>query len=222
MRSIWKNKVLNIFSNTTESIWGLKIIGHKAQRLWQVLGIHSLWQFRYFLLVFGFLQGWLPHCWTWGQLRWQWCSQELTNQHQWELWSKGHCLHRFRGVASCNNKKKKIKDVFRNTFFSTYTHLPLTENRLKFFDRTNPTNNYESTYIWWYEIIKIILFCQTLFEKTHISVILYYKIDQFCPLKSSFHQFFGIWPNVWVCNSLLHSLVQVRHARSLFFPFWHQ
>ena len=102
------------------------------------------------------------------------------------------------------------------------SHLALTENRLKFFDQTDPTNNYENTYIWWYEIIKIILFCQTLFEKTHISVILYNKIDQFCPLKSSFHQFFGIWPNVWVCNSLLpscyHLLVQVRHARSLFFP----
>ena len=27
-------------------------------------------------------------------------------------------------------------------------HLPLTENRLKFFDRMNLTNNYESTYIW--------------------------------------------------------------------------
>ena len=27
------------------------------------------------------------------------------------------------------------------------------------------------------------------FEKTHISVILYYKIDHFCPLKSNFHTF---------------------------------
>ena len=26
-------------------------------------------------------------------------------------------------------------------------------------------------------------------EKTHISVILYYKIDHFCPLKSNFHPF---------------------------------
>ena len=106
------------------------------------------------------------------------------------------------------------------------SHLPLTENRLNFFDRTNLTNNYESTYIWWYEIIKIILFCQTLFEKTHISVILYYKIDHFCPLKSNFHPFPAIWPNVWVWNSLLtccyHLLVQIRHARSLSFPFWHQ
>ena len=91
-----------------------------------------------------------------------------------------------------------------------------------FFDRTNSTNNYESTYIGWYEIIKIISFCQTLFEKTHISVILYYKIDHFCPLKSNFHPFPAIWPNVWDWNSLLpsyyHLLVQVRHARSLLFP----
>ena len=105
-------------------------------------------------------------------------------------------------------------------------HLALTENGLKFFVPTDPTNNYENTYIWWYEIIKINLFSQALFEKTHISVILYYKIDHFCPLKSNFHTFPTIWPNVWVWNLLLlsyyHLLVQVRHARSLFFPFWHQ
>ena len=107
-----------------------------------------------------------------------------------------------------------------------YAHLALTENGLKFFVPMDPTNNYENTYIWWYEIIKINLFCQTLFEKTHISVILYYKIDHFCPLKSNFHPFPAIWPNVWVWNSLLascyHLLVQIRHARSLSFPFWHQ
>ena len=107
-------------------------------------------------------------------------------------------------------------------FSSQRPHLAPTENRLKFFDRTDPTNNYENTYIWWYETIKINLFCQTLFEKTHFSVILYYKIDHFCPLKSNFHTFPAIWPNVWVWNSLLpsfyHLLVQLRHARSLFFP----
>ena len=101
-------------------------------------------------------------------------------------------------------------------------HLALTENGLKFFVPTDPTNNYENTYIGWYEIITINLFSQALFEKTHISVILYYKIDHFCPLKSNFHTFPAIWPNVWVWNSLLpsfyHLLVQLRHARSLFFP----
>ena len=83
-------------------------------------------------------------------------------------------------------------------------------------------NSYEKTYIWWYEIIKINLFSQALFEKTHISVILYYKIDHFCPLKSNFHSFSAIWPNVWIWNSLLpsfyHLLAQVRHAQSHFFP----
>ena len=29
-----------------------------------------------------------------------------------------------------------------------FTHLAPTENRLKFFDRTDPTNNCENTYIW--------------------------------------------------------------------------
>ena len=33
-------------------------------------------------------------------------------------------------------------------------------------------------------------------EKTYIWVILYYKIDQFCPLKSNFHPFPAIWPYV--------------------------
>ena len=28
------------------------------------------------------------------------------------------------------------------------SHLPLTENRLKFFVPSNPTNNYENIYIW--------------------------------------------------------------------------
>ena len=41
------------------------------------------------------------------------------------------------------NEEKLDHDVFKYK-----SHLPLTENRLKFFDRTNPTNNYESTYIW--------------------------------------------------------------------------
>ena len=31
-------------------------------------------------------------------------------------------------------------------------------------------------------------------EKTHISVILYYKIDHFCPLKSNFHHFLPVDP----------------------------
>ena len=105
-------------------------------------------------------------------------------------------------------------------------HLPLTDDRWKFFVPTNPTHNYENIYIWWHEIIKINLVSQALFEKTHFSVILYYKIDHFCPLKSNFHPFPAIWPNVWVWNSLLpscyHLLVQIRHARSLSFPFWHQ
>ena len=116
--------------------------------------------------------------------------------------------------------------VNNNLLYKYYTrdlsHLALTENGLKFFDRTDLTNDYENTYIWWYEIIKINLFSQPLFEKTHISVILYYKIDHFCPLKSNFHPFPAIWPNVWDWNSLLpsyyHLLVQVRHARSLLFP----
>ena len=59
-------------------------------------------------------------------------------------------------------------------------------------------------------------------EKTYIWVILYYKIDHFCPLKSNFHTFLAIWPNDWVWNSLLpgcyHLLVEVRLTRSLFFP----
>ena len=107
-------------------------------------------------------------------------------------------------------------------FYRYLPHLPLTENRLKFFVPSNPTNNYENIYIWWHEIIKINLVSQALFEKTHFSVILYYKIDHFCPLKINFHTFPAIWPNVWVWNSLLpsfyHLLVQLRHARSLFFP----
>ena len=105
-------------------------------------------------------------------------------------------------------------------------HLVLTEIKMKFFDQTYPTKNYVNTYIWWYENINTNLFSQPFFEKTHTSVILYFKIDNFCPLKSNFHPFLDIWPNVWVWNSLLpscyHLLVQVRHTRSLFFPFWYQ
>ena len=66
------------------------------------------------------------------------------------------------------------------------------------------------------------IICGADLEKTYIWVILYYKIDHFCPLKSNFHTFLAIWPNDWVWNSLLpgcyHLLVQVRLARSLFFP----
>ena len=32
-------------------------------------------------------------------------------------------------------------------FRNVVSHLALTENRLKSFDRTDPTNNYENTYI---------------------------------------------------------------------------
>ena len=89
-----------------------------------------------------------------------------------------------------------------------------------------PHMNYESRTIMWYKTPNFEGKKPADFEKTHISVILYYKIDHFCPLKSSFHPFPAIWPNVWVWNSLLlsyyHLLVQVRHARSLFFPSWHQ
>ena len=74
------------------------------------------------------------------------------------------------------------------------THLPLTENRLKFFVPSNPTNNYENIYIWWHEIIKINLVSQALFEKTHFSVILYYKIDHFCPLNAIFTHFLPFDP----------------------------
>ena len=64
--------------------------------------------------------------------------------------------------------------IILKTFLPSYertpsTHLALTENRLKFFDRMDPTNIYENTYIWWYETIKINWFCQTLFEKTHLG-----------------------------------------------------
>ena len=95
-----------------------------------------------------------------------------------------------------------------------YPHLVLTEIEMKIMKIHK--------YIWSYENIKINLFFRALIEKTHILVIPYCKIDHFCPLISSFHPFFGIWPNVWVWNSLLpsfyHLLVQLRHARSLFFP----
>ena len=77
-------------------------------------------------------------------------------------------------------------------------HLVLTEIKMKFFDWTYPTKNYVNTYIWWYKNININLFSQLFFEKTHTSVILYFKIDNFCPLKSNFHPFLDIWPNVWV------------------------
>ena len=73
----------------------------------------------------------------------------------------------------------------------------------------------------WYKIPNFDENKQANLEKTHIWVILYYKIYHFSPLKCNFHIFPAIWPNVWVWNSLLpscnHLLVQVRHARSLFF-----
>ena len=93
---------------------------------------------------------------------------------------------------------------------------------LKKNELAKPHINYESRAIMWYKIINFDEKKPADLEKTHISVILYYKIDHFCPLKSNFHPFPAIWPNVWVWNSLLpsyyHLLVQVRHARSLFFP----
>ena len=85
-----------------------------------------------------------------------------------------------------------------------------------------PHINYESRAIMWYKIPNFEAKKPADLEKTHISVILYYKIDHFCPLKSNFHSFSAIWPNVWIWNSLLpsfyHLLAQVRHAQSHFFP----
>ena len=85
-----------------------------------------------------------------------------------------------------------------------------------------PHINYESRTIMWYKTPNFEWKKQADFEKTHISVILYYKIDHFCPLKSNFHSFSAIWPNVWIWNSLLpsfyHLLAQVRHAQSHLFP----
>ena len=76
--------------------------------------------------------------------------------------------------------------------------------------------NHESRTIMWYNIPNFDEKKQADLENTHIWVILYYKTDYFCPLKSNFHQFSVIWPNVWVWNSLLpscnHLLVQVRHG----------
>ena len=73
-------------------------------------------------------------------------------------------------------------------------HLPLTDDRWKFFVPTNPTHNYENIYIWWHEIIKINLVSQALFEKTYFSVILYYKIDHFCSLNAIFTHFLPFDP----------------------------
>ena len=93
---------------------------------------------------------------------------------------------------------------------------------LKKNELAKPHINYESRAIMWYKIPNFEANKPADLEKTHISVILYYKIDHFCPLKSNFHPFPAIWPNVWDWNSLLpsyyHLLVQVRHARSLLFP----
>ena len=84
-----------------------------------------------------------------------------------------------------------------------------------------PHINYESRTIVWYKTPNFEGKKQADLEKTHISVILYHKIDHFCPLKSNFHPFSAIWHNIWVWNCLLpscyHLLVQVRHARSHFF-----
>ena len=68
-----------------------------------------------------------------------------------------------------------------------------------------PRINYESRTIMWNKTPNFEGKKPADFEKTHISVILYYKIDHFCPLKSNFHPFSAIWPNVWVLNSLLPS-----------------
>ena len=43
---------------------------------------------------------------------------------------------------------KSEQSTLRYIYQGFISHLPLTENRLKFFDRTNLTNNYESNYIW--------------------------------------------------------------------------
>ena len=49
--------------------------------------------------------------------------------------------------------------------------------------------NYESRAIIWYKIPIFDEKKQAHLEKTHIWVILCYKIDHFCPLKSNFHPF---------------------------------
>ena len=88
--------------------------------------------------------------------------------------------------------------------------------------KNEPHINYESRAIIWYKIPIFDEKKQAHLEKTHIWVILCYKIDHFCPLKSNFHSFSAIWPNLWIWNSLLpsiyHLLAQVRHAQSHFFP----
>ena len=58
--------------------------------------------------------------------------------------------------------------------------------------------NYESRAIMWYKIPNFEAKKPADLEKTHISVILYYKIDHFCSLKSNFHSFSASWPNVWI------------------------
>ena len=118
------------------------------------------------------------------------------------------CLYNYLNISWTDQNDKQLFFNSLNYILTQptlYTHLALTENRLKFFVPSNPTNNYENIYIWWHEIIKINLVSQALFEKTHFSVILYYKIDHICPLKINFHTFPAIWPNVWVWNSLLLS-----------------
>ena len=132
----------------------------------------------------------------------------------------------FTGVWSSNlvkPAKKKIQIQIQKT---TIWHLGHTSakrfSRHQKNELAKPHINYESRTIMWYKIPNFEGKKPADFEKTHISVILYYKIDHFCPLKSNFHSFSAIWPNLWIWNSLLpsiyHLLAQVRHAQSHFFP----
>ena len=79
-----------------------------------------------------------------------------------------------------------------------------------------------SSYTVEYGINQQKIFCGAHLDKTYIWVILYFKIDHFSPLKRNFHPFPALWPYFLVWNLLLsnsyHLLVQVRHARNLFFP----
>ena len=101
-------------------------------------------------------------------------------------------------------------------------HIVLTEIKMKFFDWTDLTKNYEYTYIWWYENINNNLFCSPFLRKPIFQSFYIIKLT----LKINFHPFPAIWPNIWVWNSLLpscyHLLVQERHAGRHFFPSWHQ
>ena len=118
------------------------------------------------------------------------------------------------------------KSKFLCDYFDHITHLSRMVRYTQKNELAKPHINYESRTIMWYKTPNFQWKKQADFEKTHISVILYYKIDHFCPLKTNFHPFSIIWTNIWVWDSLLpscyHLLVQVRHVRSHFFPYWHQ